>query len=314
MYDLPDKPKNDDLEEVHRSSMHRASGPFHRVYTAPIWLFIMILLWLYVIYLMTSDPDFSEAFDIIKDGIPLTLWLAVASYGLALIIGLFTGILRASPPQPPETPLPWRKQLQRLLHVLIYNLVTVYVEFMRGIPPLVFLLISGFIIVPAIRGPVEELINTTLIPLLRNLDPEISDVTWRGRDAATAIAGLAFIYGAFLSEVFRAGIQAVPKGQVEAAKSVGMTNIQTMRLVIIPQAVRNVLPPLGNNFISMIKDTSLVTILGTNEITQLARRWSGSQFTYLETYAVLSMIYLTMTISGSLIVQIMERRLRRFAK
>jgi len=84
-----------------------------------------------------------------------------------------------------------------------------------------------------------------------------------------------------------------------------------LRYIIIPQAVRRMLPPLGNDFISLIKDTSLVTILGTNEITQLARKWSGSTFQYVETYAVLSLIYLTMTVTGSMLVQAMERRLKQ---
>lgn len=308
------KPKNDELDVIYQESRQRVTGPFERAYTAPWWLVIMIALWLWVIYQMANNADYADAFNQIKDGIPLTIWLAVASYAMALVIGLLTGILRANPPEPPETKLPPLKQAQRVGYVIFYNIVSVYIEFMRGIPPLVFLLIAGFIVVPAIRDPIEQVLNSTLIPLLRNFDPAISDVIWRGRDPATAIAGLSLIYGAFLSEVFRAGIQAVPRGQIEAAKSLGMTNIQTMRLVVIPQAVRNVLPPLGNNFISMIKDTSLVTILGTSEITQISRRWSGSQFTYLETYAVLSMIYLTMTVSGSLLVQVMERRLRRFAR
>jgi len=308
------KPKNDDLDVIYQDSRRRVAGPFGRAYKAPWWLLIMFILWLWVVYQMANNEDYADAFNQIKDGIPLTLWLAIASYMLALLIGLLTGILRASPPEPPETKLPSMKQAQRVGYVIFYNLVSVYIEFMRGIPPLVFLLIAGFIVVPAIRDPIEQVLNSTLIPLLRSLDPEISDVTWRGRDPATAIAGLSLIYGAFLSEIFRAGIQAIPKGQVEAAKSLGMTNLQTMRLVVIPQAVRNVLPPLGNDFIAMIKDTSLVTILGTSEITQISRRWSGSQFTYLETYAVLSMIYLTMTVSGPLLVQFMERYLRRFAR
>jgi polar amino acid transport system permease protein len=172
----------------------------------------------------------------------------------------------------------------------------------------VFLLIAGFVIVPAFR----DWVNTSLIPLIRTLlnDPNIPELVWRGRDAGTAIAGLSLVYGAFLSEVFRSGIQSIPKGQMEAAKSVGMSWIQAMRFIVIPQAVRRILPELGNNFISMIKDTSLVTILGTDEITQIARKVSGSNFLYRETYAVLSLIYLTLTVTGSLFVQWLERALK----
>lgn len=201
------------------------------------------------------------------------------------------------------------QQINRVAHIVLYNFATMFVEFMRGIPPLVFLLISGFILVPALRNN----INDGLVPWLREImnNPDLPELVWRGRDNGTAIAGLSLIYSAFLSEVFRAGIQSVDKGQIEAAKSLGMSYFQVLRYIVIPQAVRRMLPPLGNDFISMIKDTSLVTVLGINEITQLARKWSGSTFLYLETYAVLSMIYLTLTITGSMLVQLMERHLRR---
>jgi polar amino acid transport system permease protein len=308
------KPKNDDLDTVYEKSKRLATKPFSNLYTAPWWLVIMILGWFWIVYQMQFNDDYIKAFRRIRGGIPLTLWLAFASYFLALIIGLLTGMLRAYPPQAPQTKLPIRKQVTKIFRVAMYNIISVYVEFMRGIPPIVFLLIAGFIVVPIIRVPILDALNSTILPIIQGFDPEAKEFMWRGRDALTAIAGLALIYGAFLSEVFRAGIQSVEIGQIDAAKSLGMTNFQTMRHIVIPQAVRNVLPPLGNNFISMIKDTSLVTILGTDDITQLARRWSGSQFTYLETYAVLSMIYLTMTVSGSLLVQLMERNLRKFAQ
>ncbi|GAB5493495.1 MAG: amino acid ABC transporter permease [Phototrophicaceae bacterium] len=364
-------------------------------YTFPWWLVTMIGLWIWVIYQMTTDSRYLDAFDQIKDGIPLTIGLAASSYFFAIIIGLLTGMMRAYPPTPPDTNKSprqefieallgllnpnfyligtakgrvERRKFTKILHVILHNLISLYIEFMRGIPPIVFLLIAGFIIVPAVRDPITQTLgvvwipfhNNILLPILNTLlnhdlsiappllpsitldytltmvadesalswganlyndiingifheYTPLTEVVWRGRDPATAIAGLSLIYGAFLSEVFRGGIQAIPRGQTEAAKSVGMTSYQTMRYVVVPQAIRNVLPELGNNLISMIKDTALVTILGTSEITQEARRWSGSQFTYLETYAVLSLIYLTMTVSGSLFVQAMERRLRQFA-
>lgn len=309
--------QNNDFEKVKNDSRQRAVGNIS-LYTAPYWLIVMVGLWLFVISRMAVDPDYTEAFGKIQEGIPMTLWIAVASYAIALVIGLLTGILRATPPQLPsgkETP---SQVLKRVIHTVTYHLVTVYVEFMRGIPALVFLLIAGFVVVPAIREPIQEILNNSLVPFhnsvimpLFNVG-EMGDIIWRGRDPATAIAGLSLVYGAFLSEIFRAGIQSVPKGQMEAAKSLGMTNVQAMRHVIIPQAVRSVLPPLGNDFIAMIKDTSLVTILGTNDITQLSRIWASSQFTFLQTYAVLSVVYLTMTVTGSLLVQLLERRLNEF--
>lgn len=309
-----DKPKRknevgDDYDEVLERSSGRLRVRFASLYTAPWWLILFITLWVLVILSISADPEYSAIFSELSEGIGLTIYLAVASYALAIVIGLLAGIVRATPPRPPERGMRADQVFGRIVHTVVYNLVTFYVEFMRGIPPLVFLLISGFILVPAFR----DWFNTTILPVLQTLlnDPNIPEMVWRGRDAGTAIAGLALVYGAFLAEVFRAGIQSIDKGQIEAAKSLGMSYPLVLRYIIIPQAVRRMLPPLGNDFISLIKDTSLVTILGTNEITQLARKWSGSTFQYVETYAVLSLIYLTMTVTGSMLVQAMERRLKR---
>lgn len=278
-------------------------------FTARWWLVALIMLWLLVVINIPFSLDYRRIYAELSQGILLTIYLAVASYVIAIVIGLITGIIRANPPQPPSKGMSAAQVLYRWFQTGVYNAVSFYVEFMRGIPPLVFLLIAGFIIVPAVR----DVINMQIVPFLRTVlnDPNIEELVWRGRDPGTAIAGLALVYGAFLSEVFRAGIQGVPKGQVEAAKSLGMSYFQVMRYIVVPQAIRAMLPPLGNDFVAMIKDTSLVTILGVNEITQLARKWSGSTFMYLETYLVLSLIYLTMTVTGSILVQLMERFLRK---
>lgn len=275
----------------------------------PWWFLGLAVLWLLVITSIINDPKFSRIYDELQEGIGLTLYLAFMGYIIAVIIGLVVGLIRAYPPKTPDKGAGWRRYLQSAAHTVIYNVATFYVELIRGIPAVVLLLLAGFVVVPALR----DVINQQFIPALRTLlnNPELPEIIWRAADPATAITGLGLIYGAFLAEVFRAGIQSVPKGQVEAARSLGMTYPQTLRFIVIPQAIRTVLPPLGNDFIAMIKDTSLVTILGTNEITQLARKWVGSSFQYAETYLVLSLIYLTLTVTGSVLVQIMERRLKR---
>jgi polar amino acid transport system permease protein len=126
-----------------------------------------------------------------------------------------------------------------------------------------------------------------------------------------AVIALAITYGAFLAEVFRAGIQSIGKGQMEAARSLGMTYGQAMRFIILPQAIRNILPALGNDFVSMVKDSSLVSLLAVSDITQSAKLYSGSTFRFREAYVTLSVLYLTMTVMLSLLVQAFERRLRR---
>lgn len=312
------KAKNDPDSERARA---RIPGSF--LFRLPWWLIILLIAWVAVIISIIRDPDYNKIYEQLSAGIALTIYLALTSYFASLVIGLLVGLVRSYRPVPPEPGMKPGKVVGQILYTALYNLLSVYVEFMRGIPPLVFLLIVGFIIVPPISDVVMPFVNDHVAPLLRELSRALgldymfifggridAELTWRGRDPATAIAGLSLIYGAFLSEVFRSGIQSIQRGQMEAAKSLGMTFAQSMRFVIIPQAVRRVLPELGNNFISMIKDTSLVTILGTLEITQIARQWSGSTFQYLQTYAVLSLIYLTMTVGGSMIVQAIESYLR----
>jgi len=115
--------------------------------------------------------------------------------------------------------------------------------------------------------------------------------------------------GAFIAENVRSGIQAVSRGQTEAARSLGMTHWQTMRFIILPQAVRRVLPPLGNDFIAMLKDSALVSVLGVQDITQMGKLYASSTFRFFETYNVVAFLYLAMTIALSLVVRYMERRM-----
>jgi len=124
------------------------------------------------------------------------------------------------------------------------------------------------------------------------------------------IIALAISYGAFSAEIFRAGIESIGRGQMEAARSLGMSYFQAMRYIILPQAVRRVLPPLGNDFIAMLKESSLVSALGVRDITQLGKLYASSSFRYLETYTAVAFLYLMMTVVLSLGVKAMERRLK----
>jgi polar amino acid transport system permease protein len=328
--DIPDKPK-DALR--HTRFWVRVAGA---IYRAPLWFLLFVALFYALVASFPTDPDYEKSWNYIRgdhvsyladmvaclgaptcntrldpnklttNGIALTIYLAVSAYALAIVLGLVIGIIRANPPKPPQTVSKIWRWLVSVMHLLFYNVVTFYVEFMRGVPSLVFILVAAFIIVPILR----DTVNTQILPILRAIDPNIPAWNIRALDPGTGVIALAMIYAAYLSEIFRAGIQNIPKGQSEAARSLGMTYFQTMRHVVVPQAIRAVIPPLGNDFIAIIKDTSLLTILGVNEVTQLARKWTGSQFTYLETYFVLTAIYLAMTITGSLFVQWIERRLK----
>jgi polar amino acid transport system permease protein len=168
---------------------------------------------------------------------------------------------------------------------------TTYIEFIRGVPMLVLIFMVALVIVPLVSEAVG----------MPNRLPQ----------EARAIVALALIYGGYIAEVFRAGVESVHPGQMEASRSLGMTKTASMRYVVLPQAVRNVLPALGNDFISMLKDSSLLSVLGVTEITQEARLFSNSTFQFREGFLVLTFLYLSMTLFLSLLVGWLGRRLER---
>jgi ABC-type amino acid transport system permease subunit len=113
-----------------------------------------------------------------------------------------------------------------------------------------------------------------------------------------------------LAEVFRAGLVAVDKGQIEAGMALGLSGWQRFRHIVFPQAFLTILPPLGNDFVAMVKDSSLVSVLGVSDITQLGKVTAAGNFRYFETYNVVALVYLTMTISLSLVLRRLEARMR----
>jgi polar amino acid transport system permease protein len=163
----------------------------------------------------------------------------------------------------------------------INGIASLYVEVIRGIPLLVQLFyiyyaLGRFIKIPAIMS---------------------------------AIIAMAFCYGAYMAEIFRAGIQSIHKGQMEAALSLGMSRRQAMRQIILPQAFKIVLPPIGNEFIALLKDSSLVSILAVSDLLRRGREYASETFNYFETYTVIALIYLIMTLFFSKLISIMEERL-----
>jgi polar amino acid transport system permease protein len=239
---------------------------------------------------------FAVAFNYVREGIPMTLRIAFMAYFFAILIGLLIGLVRSNPPVAPKPGTRLSGFISAGIHTLVYNIATVYVTVLRGLPILVVLFIVAFVLVPAIR---ESLNNSLGLEL-----------AFRGTSPESVIFALALTYGAFLSETFRAGIQSIGKGQIEAARSLGMNYLQTVQHIILPQAVRRILPPLGNDLIAMIKDSSLATVLGVQDITQLAKEHSSASFRYLETYLIVALIYLTMTTIGSLLVRYIERKVK----
>ena len=217
-----------------------------------------------------------------------TIWVTFVAFALAALLGLVVALMRTSPN-------PWLGQT-----------ATFYTEIIRGIPILVALFYVAFVGAPAMVAAVNWLL-TPLIELgwLNPFTIRDFDFTWR------AIVALTVCYSAFIAEIFRAGIEAVDRGQIEAAYSLGLSRWKTFRFIVAPQALRTILPPLGNDFVSMIKDSALVSALGVQDITQLGKVFSSGTFKFFETYNVVAFLYLTMTISLSLLVRLIEKRLKQ---
>lgn len=142
------------------------------------------------------------------------------------------------------------------------------------------------------------------------IDYKVGKFPFSANGRARAMA-LTIGYSAFISEVFRAGIQAVEKGQIEAAKALGLSRTQRFRLIVFPQAIRTILPPLGNDFVALVKDSSLVSVLGVADITQMGKIYAAGSFRFFETYSIVAYIYLILTVGLSLALRALERRLRR---
>ena len=239
-------------------------------------------------WLIVANQDYRTILVATRKGVLTTLYVSLVAYLAATTIGLFVGLMRGAH--------------NRLLR----EMATGYIEIVRGIPMLVILYYIAFVGAPALIS----LLNWLGRPLINaGIIGEISirqfNFVWR------AILALTIGYSAFIAEIFRAGIESIHRGQMEAALALGMSRIQAMRRVILPQASRNVLPPLGNEFVAMIKDSALVSVLGVQDITQLGKVYSASTFRFFETYNVVAFLYLIMTITLSILIRMLERRLQR---
>lgn len=265
-----------------------------RISKWPWWVIVLILAAITFTTLIFSSVNYHQSFVYLLQGVYTTLRITLFSYLMATAIGLIAGLCRVSK------------------NVFLFNISTLYVEIVRGIPLVVLLLYIAFALFPVFVETVQKLgaWGVGILPasgFFHSLSGfTIRVIPMEGR----AIIALGFGYGAYEAEVFRAGIQSIGKGQTEAARSLGMTYIQAMRFIILPQAVRRVLPPLGNDFIACLKDSSLATVLAVNELTQLGRMLRASNFRVLEVFNVVAFLYLSMTLLLSGAVRWLEKKMK----
>ena len=245
----------------------------------PWWLAGLLAIIAAMVAAILFSDAYQEAFreifpvplDLI-DGIAMTFYLTLGSFVVATFMGLFIGLARVSK------------------NSAISNIAGLYIEFIRGIPMLVFIFAVALVLVPDFADLINQ--PSRAIPM-----------------AVRGGIALSLFYAAFIAEVFRAGIQSVPRDQSQAGTALGLTDRQVMRKIILPQAVRNMLPALGNDLIALMKDTSLVSVLAVRELTQMARLYSGSSFRFRESFFVLMVIYVVLTLGLSLLLRWYERRM-----
>ena len=209
---------------------------------------------------------------ILMQGLWLTLKVSIIAIVFGILIGLFTGIARIS-----SNP------------ALKWSAIT-YIEMIRGSPLLVQIFIWYFVLGTLVNNLLANQGITQIPPL------------WFG------VAALACFTGAYVAEMVRAGIQSIHRGQTEAARSLGMTYVKSMQHIILPQALRRILPPLAGQFISLIKDSSLLGIIAIRELTKATREVVTTSLQPFELWFVCALLYLVLTFSLSMLLQYLERR------
>ncbi|MCJ7659525.1 MAG: amino acid ABC transporter permease [Anaerolineales bacterium] len=265
----------------------------NRLADFPWWVLFLLLAGVFLVYNFATNATYKDIIGTLIAGVKLTVIVTIVAFILSIIIGLLTAFGQMSK------------------NVVIKNLATLYVQVVRGIPVLVLIFYTALVIVPL--G--IELINAlgAWLAGIGVLEAENVLTSLTARDVDFVIRGiiaLAINYGAFSSEVFRSGIQSIEKGQLEASRALGLNWVRTMRLVVLPQAIRRILPPLGNDFISMLKESSLVSVIGVKEITLQGKQYAAASFLYPQTYNVVAFLYLSMTLILSMGVKFMEKRLQ----
>ncbi|MGJ3239148.1 MAG: amino acid ABC transporter permease [Anaerolineae bacterium] len=284
-----------------RPNPQKSNVIIQKLARAPWWLLAILSLALALVIAVADNTLYSTAWRDIQTGVVTTIRVTLIAYSMALLMGLVIALLRS----PSDSVL---------YNIFIYQPVTFYVEIIRGIPTLVLLLYIVLALIPQGIGLSNDLGDWLLGQeiMLNGFSAYIAEL--RVRDIGfepRAIVALSISYSAFLAEVFRAGIESVDKGQREAAYSLGMSKWQVSRHIVLPQAIRNILPPLGNDFIAMLKESSLVSIVGVDDITRLARNFNAATFTIFPAYNIITMTYLILTLSLSMFVKAIETYLGR---
>lgn len=249
----------------------------------PYWLLIVVAVGGFLFWQVVTDDLYAQVLNTLSKGIYTTLFVTLVGFAMAASIGLGLALMSMS------------------RSIVVRQIARLYIEVVRGVPIIVLLLYVAFVLAPALVALFNWVTGWIGVDPIRNRD---FSLLWR------AIIALTIGYSAFIAEVFRAGLQSIERGQIEAAEALGLSRWHRFRHVVFPQAFRRILPPLGNDFIAMVKDSSLVSVLGVLDVTQAGKITAAGNFRYFETYNVVALIYLTLTIGLSLLLRRLEHQLR----
>jgi len=250
----------------------------------PWWLVALGVFGLYALWQVWTDDLYRQILGTLGRGVVITIVVTLVGFAMAATMGLGLALM----------------SLSRSL--VLRQGARLWIEVVRGLPMIVLLLCIAFVFAPGLVAGYNWLATWVGLDVIRTRD---FPLLYR------AVIALAIGYSAFIAEVFRAGLQSVDPGQIEAADALGLSRWNRFRHVVFPQAIRTILPPLGNDFVAMVKDSSLVSVLGVLDVTQLGKVIAASNFRYFETYNVVALIYLTMTVTLSLLLRRLERHLRQ---
>ena len=227
-------------------------------------------------------------------GLGMTVGITVICILQGTLLGLVLGLARLADARHGPARIACR--------LLLRWPATVYVSFFRGTPLFVQILLVHFAVLPLLINPADGLVISG--EAARNIRQDYGAF-------ASGVLALTLNAGAYISEIFRAGIQSIDRGQAEAARSLGLSFPRTMYHVVLPQAFRRMLPPLGNNAIALLKDSSLVSAIGLSELAYAARTVAGAYSRYWEPYLTISVMYWMLTLGLAYMVRRLELRYGR---
>jgi polar amino acid transport system permease protein len=245
----------------------------------PWWGLVLLVVVLAVVLVTAWSDPFWNILVFVRDGIFITVEVTIISFVFIMILGLLGGLGRIS------------------RNWFLHGIASLYVEIVRGVPLLVQL-IWWYFAFPVLIQTVGKWLGLSFM------------INYQANAIVTAIIGLTVCYGAYMSEIYRAGIQSIPRGQTEAARSLGMTHFQAMRYIILPQSVRVILPPVGNEFIALLKDTSLVSVVAVADLTRRGREFMAVHFNPIEVWTMVALIYLIMTLLSARGLSWLEKKSR----